>query len=291
MSRGSLNDAAELPLDFLLLPGDGLLLVNGSGLVTWLDRWAEQILGVRADDWLGGPLQQHWPALAQELEDLPPTIEGGRRELRFSTPDHSGSLALRLFRSDHGVGIALLQHQAVAAIDQPLVQLLCGVINTVQDALLITLAEPLDAPGPIIVYVNQTLLLQTGYQRHELLGRSPRLFQGQDTDRHVSKRFGEALRRWQQPHMEVLNYSRGGLPYWVEIKAAPLADGDGWFTHWVSAQRDVSQRKAGEQILVQQVLSDPLTGLLNRRGLLDQLERVHSPVSYTHLTLPTKRIV
>jgi diguanylate cyclase (GGDEF)-like protein len=73
--------------------------------------------------------------------------------------------------------------------------------------------------------------------------------------------------------MEVLNYSRDGQPIWIDLKVAPLADADGWFTHWVSVQRDVSDRKAGEQQLVQQAVSDPLTGLPNRRGLLEQLER------------------
>ena len=76
--------------------------------------------------------------------------------------------------------------------------------------------------------------------------------------------------------MEVLNYTREGLPYWVEIKVAPLADGDGWFTHWVSVQRDVSRRKADQQVLELQVLTDPLTGLLNRRGLVERLERALS---------------
>ena len=270
MTTGSLKPKQELPLDFLLLPGDGLLLVDEDGIVSWLDRWAERILVVQAGTWIGQSLQELWPALATELERLPP--DQGHCDLQLAIPDQSASLHLRLFHSDGGVGIGLVQHQAVADVDQPLVQLLCSVINTVQDALLITLAEPMDSPGPIIIYVNNALLRQTGYQRHELLGRSPRLFQGQDTDPSVTRRFGEGLRRWQQPHMEVLNYSRDGLPYWVEIKAAPLADGEGWYTHWVSAQRDVSHRKAGEQILVQQVLTDPLTGLLNRRGLIDQLE-------------------
>jgi diguanylate cyclase (GGDEF)-like protein/PAS domain S-box-containing protein len=274
MSTGSLNDTTELPLDFLLLPGDGLLLLDQGGHVSWLDRWAERILGVRADDWLGRSLLNQWPALAAELQRQP--LAGGHLDLILASPDHSGDLPLRLFRCDHGIGIALVQHPVVANDDQPLVQLLCGVINTVQDALLITLAEPLDSPGPIIIYVNQSLLQQTGYQRHELLGRSPRLFQGLGTDHSVTRRFGEGLRRWQQPHMEVLNYTREGLPYWVEIKVAPLADGEGWYSHWVSAQRDVSRRKAGEQILEQQVLTDPLTGLLNRRGLVDQLERALS---------------
>ena len=271
MPTGRLSETKELPLDFLLLPGDGLLLLNEAGIVFWIDRWAERILEVRADEWLGQPLHHHWPALAEELERQPLLL--GHRDLRFSTPDHRASLALRLFHTDTGLGIGLVQHQAVAERDQPLVQLLHSVINTVQDALLITLAEPMDSPGPITVYVNQSLLKQTGFKRHELLGRSPRIFQGIDTDHTVTRRFGKGLRRWKQPHMEVLNYSRDGLPYWVEIKVAPLADAEGWYTHWVSAQRDVSQRKAGEEMLVHQVQTDPLTGLLNRRGLLEQLER------------------
>lgn len=279
MSTGSRNPPSELPLDFLLLPGDGLILLTACGVVSWLDRWAERILNVQAQEWLGHPLQQHWPALAQELEQRP--LEQGHRDVRFNTPDRTASVVLRLFSCDSGIGVGLVRHTAVAEIDQPLVQLLCSVINTVQDALLITLAGPLEAPGPIIVYVNRSLLQQTGFQRHELLGRSPRLFQGRDTDHKVTRHFGQALRSWKQAHMEVLNYSRDGVPYWVEIKVAPLIDDEGWYTHWVSAQRDISQRKAGEQILVQQVLTDPLTGLLNRRGLLDQLERALSRGEHT----------
>jgi diguanylate cyclase (GGDEF)-like protein/PAS domain S-box-containing protein len=276
MALGSLNEQSALPLEFLLLPGDGLLLIDENGQISWLDRCAERILGVAAADWQGQPLERHWPALAGTLEKLPATLERGHRELRLARPDHSASLALRLFRTDSGTGIGLVQHQAVAKVDQPLVQLLGSVIQTVQDALLITLVEPLDAPGPIIVYVNDSLLQQTGFRREELLGRSPRVFQGEGTDYNVTRRFGQELRRWQQTRMEVLNYSREGVPFWVEIKVAPLADADGLYTHWVSAQRDVSERKADEQRLVHQVLTDPLTGLLNRRGLLDQLKRALS---------------
>lgn len=38
-------------------------------------------------------------------------------------------------------------------------------------------------------------------------------------------------------------------------------------------QRDVSDRKNGEQQLLHQAVSDPLTGLPNRRGLLERLEQ------------------
>jgi diguanylate cyclase (GGDEF)-like protein/PAS domain S-box-containing protein len=273
---GNLRALKTLPLGFLLLPGDGLLLVSETSTVTWVDRWAEQILGIEGAAWVNQPLQQCWPTLAEELEMLDGALDAGPLHGQILTPSGTASLQLRLFRTDSGVGIGLVLHQAGSEADQPLVQLLSSVINTVQDALLITLAEPMDSPGPIIVFANSTLVQQTGYGLNELLGRSPRLFQGVDTDLSTTRRFGVELRRWRQPRMEVLNYSRSGRPYWVELKVAPLADAEGWYTHWVSAQRDVSERKAGEQQLVQQVLSDPLTGLLNRRGLLDQLERALS---------------
>jgi len=183
-------------------------------------------------------------------------------------------LAVRLFCSDTGVGIGVLQPSASPSpISHPLVQLFSGLFNTVQDALLITLAEPIDAPGPVIVYANDTLSRQTGYGLHELLGRSPRMLQGVGTDLAVTGRFREELRQWNQCQMEVLNYTRAGQPLWIDLKVAPLADEQGWFTHWVSVQRDVSARKAGEQQLIEQASSDPLTGLPNRRGLLHRLER------------------
>jgi PAS domain S-box-containing protein len=90
---------------------------------------------------------------------------------------------------------------------------------------------------------------QTGYAPHELLGRSPRMFQGPGTDLTVTRRFREELRQWHHCEMEVLNYSRDGKPIWIDLKVAPLADAGGWYTHWVSVQRDVSDRKAGEQQL------------------------------------------
>lgn len=269
----SSSDLSSLTLGFLLLPGDGLLLVDESGCVSWLDRWAEQILGVCGDHWLGQPLLQVWPQLAEALDPLPAALCSGSLDRLMRLPDGEATLTLRLFRADTGIGIGLVRERSGPEGEEPLVQLLSGVINTVQDALLVTLSEPLEAPGPIIVYANQSLLEQTGYRREDLLGRSPRLFQGEETDGAILRRFGQELRHWQQTSMEVINYRRDGHRYWVELKVAPLVDATGWYTHWVSAQRDVTQRKLGEQALLQQVRTDPLTGLLNRRGLLDRLER------------------
>lgn len=264
---------------FLLLPGDGLLLIQSSGEIVWVDPLAAARLQLEAPLWLGGSIDQLWPELAQALHHLPSQLERGYCDRRLPGPDPHQQHALRLFRTDDGFGVGIQQLRPAHEQDNALTQLFCRVINTVQDALLITLAEPIASPGPIIVYANHTLEQQSGYSIPQMLGRSPRMFQGADTDHDVTRRFGEDLRQWRVASMEVLNYRQDGIPYWIDLKVAPLADAQGWFTHWVSVQRDVSDRKVDQQLLIQQAFTDPLTGLMNRRGLFDRLERVLSSAS------------
>lgn len=260
---------------FLLLPGDGLLLLDGEGQLEWVCPLASQQLGALVPTLRQRGLAAAWPELAARIAALQPALEQGHQDLALPLPN-GPSLGLRLFLSDTGVGVGVLQTWANATAregqEQPLLTMLGALLNTIQDSLLVTLAEPLGAPGPVIVYANAEVLNQTGFSRHEVLGRSPRLFQGPDTDPTTTRRFGDELRRWQRARMEVLNYTNAGHPYWIELKAAPLADANGCFSHWVSVQRDVSERRAGERALMDQVLSDPLTGLPNRRGLTQRLE-------------------
>ena len=259
---------------FLLLPGDGLLLFSDAGGLEWIDPHTASRLAPLAEALRQEGLASAWPALAERIQTLEPLLEAGHQQIQLPLPEQSGGepVPLRLFLSDTGTGVVLLHECPAEQLSNPLVQQLASMLNTIQDSLLITLTAPMEAPGPVIVYANDAVLHQTGYSLHEVLGRSPRLFQGPDTDQAVTQRFGQALRRWERARMEVLNYSRCGRPYWIELKVAPLADGNGCFSHWVSVQRDVSERRAGEQALAAQALSDPLTGLINRRGLTERLE-------------------
>lgn len=264
--------------EFLLLPGDGLLLLHDDGRLQWADPLARIALQAVLPTLQDEGLSTAWPELQEQVQALEVQLESGPQDVLLPLPQGADPVPLRLFQSDTGLGIVLLHSGGARAVasEQPLAALLGSMLNTIQDSLLITLGEPLDAPGPLIVYANDAVLQQTGYRREELLGRSPRLFQGPDTDPHTTRRFGQALRLWQPAHMEVLNYSSNGRPYWIELKVAPLADAEGWVSHWVSVQRDVSERREGEIALAAQALSDPLTGLPNRRGFTENLERALS---------------
>ncbi|MBC7598419.1 MAG: PAS-domain containing protein, partial [Polaromonas sp.] len=48
---------------------------------------------------------------------------------------------------------------------------------------------------------------------------------------------------------ELINYTKAGQPFWVEIDIVPMADATGVFTHWVSVQRDITERKQAEKQL------------------------------------------
>ncbi len=49
--------------------------------------------------------------------------------------------------------------------------------------------------------------------------------------------------------MELINYRKDGGEFWVELSIVPVADGTGRVTHWVSVQRDITQRKGSEAAL------------------------------------------
>jgi PAS domain S-box-containing protein len=118
-----------------------------------------------------------------------------------------------------------------------------------EDIVIITEAEPIDEPGPRIVFVNDAFVRRTGYTREEALGRSPRFLQGPKTSRAELDRIKGALRQWKPVRAELINYTKSGQEFWLELDLVPVADPTGWFTHWVAVERDVTERKRLEDRL------------------------------------------
>lgn len=137
------------------------------------------------------------------------------------------------------------QHQA-----QEHLRLLESCVSRLNDIVLITEAGPIDAPGPRIVFVNDAFEHRTGYTREEVLGRTPRLLQGPNTQRAELDRIRAAMEAWLPVRAELINYTKGGEEFWVDLDIVPIADAKGLFTHWVAVERDVTQRKRAEQALV-----------------------------------------
>ena len=142
------------------------------------------------------------------------------------------------------------------ASDAERLRLLESVVVTANDAVLITEAEPLDLPGPRIVYCNAAFTRTTGYTEAEILGLTPRILQSAKTDRVSLARLRRALTLREPIEIELLNSRKDGTEFHVELSIVPVADEKGWFTHWVSVQRDISDRKAAEEITLRARLAE-----------------------------------
>lgn len=119
-------------------------------------------------------------------------------------------------------------------------------LSRLNDIVLITEAEPFEEPGPRIVYVNDAFEQRTGYKRDEVIGRTPRMLQGPDTDAAELHRIGAALRAWKSVRSELINYRKSGEPFWLELDIVPVANELGWYTHWIAIERDITERKRAE---------------------------------------------
>jgi PAS domain S-box-containing protein len=126
-------------------------------------------------------------------------------------------------------------------------RLLGAAISHLNDVVMITDAGTLDAPGPHIVFVNEAFERVTGWLREEAIGQSPRMLQGPKTDAAQLARIGQALRRHEAVHAELINYTKQGAEYWIEFDIVPLLDMNGRVTHHVAIERDITERKRAEQ--------------------------------------------
>ncbi|QIN78224.1 EAL domain-containing protein [Rubrobacter marinus] len=122
-----------------------------------------------------------------------------------------------------------------------------SIVENANDAILVTEGTPIEKPGPRIVYVNETFTRMTGYTLDDVRGKTPRILQGPETDPEPRRKIREALERWQSVRVELLNYRKDGTDFWVELNIVPVLDDDGLYTHWVSVQRDVTERKREEE--------------------------------------------
>ncbi|MDB6123688.1 MAG: multi-sensor signal transduction histidine kinase [Pedosphaera sp.] len=124
-------------------------------------------------------------------------------------------------------------------------------VSRISDVVMITEAEPLDEPGPRIVFINDAFICRTGYSREEAIGRSPRFLQGPKTSRAARDRIRRALENKKPIREELVNYTKSGEAIWWEMEIAPILDETGKCTHFVSIERDVTERKKAEKALRQ----------------------------------------
>jgi len=158
-------------------------------------------------------------------------------------------------------------------------RLLESVVVNANDSVVITSAEPINRPGPNILYVNEAFTRMTGWQAEEVIGKNPRILQGPKTDRPTLNRIRQALESRQPIVVELLNYRKDRSEFWVELSIVPVLNRNGQYTHWVAIQREVTHRKQLEAELIKTLEKERELNELKSRFVTMASHEFRTPLS------------
>ena len=88
-----------------------------------------------------------------------------------------------------------------------------------------------------IVFASHNMIKMNGYLAEEVLGKSPKMFQGQVTDRIVSNEINLAIQSQQAFEKTVLNYKKNGEIYACLIKGYPVFNLKGQLSHYIAFEK------------------------------------------------------
>jgi diguanylate cyclase (GGDEF)-like protein/PAS domain S-box-containing protein len=129
-----------------------------------------------------------------------------------------------------------------------------------------------DANG-VILRVNPTFSAITGYSAQEAVGKKTNMLSSGRQDPAFYQAMWASIVKTGAWKGEIWNRKKSGEVYaeWLTVTAIP--NDAGAPTHYVGTFTDITVRKAAEAEIQQLAFYDPLTGLPNRRLLMDRLKQ------------------
>lgn len=125
-------------------------------------------------------------------------------------------------------------------------KLLETVITHTRNSIMIT--EPLAFEGniPKILYANPAFYKMTGYEIDEIIGKSPSLFNGPNSNDNQYQKMIEAIQERAECEVETISYNKNKQEYWINFSMLPVFNVEDELTHWISIQRDITEDKKQE---------------------------------------------
>jgi len=264
--------------------GEAFATIDRHGRLTYANERTERLFGRTVAELMGRPLWNFFQKTGrlQLEEQIRRGIATGHK-VEAEVLDAQLSSRIELQAYPFGGGLAVhLRDVTARHKSQELLRLLESSIARLDDLVIITEAGPFSEPGPRIVFVNEAFERRTGYTPEEVIGRTPRLLQGPDTQRAELNKIRTAMEQWRPVRVDLINYKKSGEAFWVDLEVSPVWDDARKLTHWVAVGRDITERKSAEEKIQYLAFYDPLTRLPNRQLLLDRLHAALSDIDRPH---------
>ncbi|MCW8833145.1 MAG: EAL domain-containing protein [Colwellia sp.] len=264
----------------------GILALDVEGIVIEVNKQYLTMTGLNKSDLLGKPLE-NFDTLINRQEHTKPSFPSFEHFHSTLTHKNGSSFAIEIYLISQQINnkqqlTLFIKSLSDAEQDDSKTSIVEQIFNNSNEAIIVT-----DNHGYIQV-VNQSFSDITGYENHEVIGKTPAILNSGKQDRYFYKKFWYQLINqgcWQG---EIWNKRKNGeiYPEWLNISS--IRNETGFITHYICQFTDITQRKKSEEELHFQVYHDSLTNLPNRQLLFEKLSHLcalnsESPVYFAIL--------
>lgn len=231
---------------------DAVVTIDQQNNITFANAAAERLWGYSRDEILGRNIKMLVPPQHQRNHDEyvnrnrrtgEDRIVGTSREVPFvNRQGEEGWINLSISKialdDDNILYTAFAKDVTEEVERREEFRMLSMVADETDNAVIIT------DPKGLTTYVNHGFEKLTGYWFDEVKGRKPgELLQGEGTNPRTIAEIADKLKNHEPFYDELLNYNKGGHPYWVSISINPVFDDKGKLSHFISIQADITSAK------------------------------------------------
>jgi diguanylate cyclase (GGDEF)-like protein/PAS domain S-box-containing protein len=259
---------------------DAIIQVDASGLVIGWNEGACHLFGYTADEMLGQSVNRLMPqrlnhahdlAMARLRDGAPPHLLGKVLELiglRKGGSEFPIELVLGSWATSDGAHFsAVIRDVSERKRSESGLRLAASVYANSYEGIIIC------APDKTIVDVNPAFTRITGYSRDEALGRTPKILSSGKHDTAFYQQMWTSIAQHDFWQGEVCNRRNNAELYTEILSLSVIRDSEGELQHYIGVFSDISLLKAHEEELYRIAHFDLLTGVPNRRLLLDRLSQ------------------
>ncbi|MBN2236847.1 MAG: PAS domain S-box protein, partial [Bacteroidales bacterium] len=106
-----------------------------------------------------------------------------------------------------------------------------------------------------IEYANPKVSEITGYQKEELIGKNPRIFNSREQDSLFYDHLWNTISSGKDWTGEFHNKKKNGELFWEHASISPILNEKGEITHYLAFKEDITKRKQAEKALKESMLN------------------------------------
>lgn len=137
--------------------------------------------------------------------------------------------------------------------------------------LIVEVVKTPDGSQPVM-FANAAFERRSSYAVTEIVGRGMHVLHGPETDPAAVEHIRAAMARCEATTTQLVLYTKARQPYWIEVDVVPFARAGTSITHWVVVGHDITEQRRSAAAIHRLAFYDVLTGLPNRRLLMERLD-------------------